>query len=315
MNFAIIGCGLIGKKRAATLRAHTIRMACDIDLIKANDIGAKLITNDWLDAVTSKNVDVVIVSTTNDLLMKITKEAIKNGKYVLVEKPAARNRKEFDGLSVLQITKKIKVGFNLRYHPAIKKAKEMVDAGYLGDLMFVRGRYGHGGRLGYEKEWRFNKEISGGGELIDQGVHLIDLSQWFLGNFSEINGDIKTYFWDTKLDDNAFLNLETIDGKKAWLHVSCTEWKNTFCFEIYGKKGKLQIDGLGGSYGKERLTFYKMNPDLKPPETTIWEFNEDTSWQDEMDDFIKCIEENKYFNGSGFDAYCALKIVDKVYKR
>ncbi len=133
----------------------------------------------------------------------------------------------------------------------------MVLDGAVGELMYIRGRYGHGGRLGYAQEWRAQPEVSGGGELLDQGTHVIDLARWFLGDFSDVFGHVGTYFWDMPVEDNAFILMRSADAKVAWLHVSWSEWKNLFCFEIFGKSGKLQIDGLGGSYGTEVLTFYK----------------------------------------------------------
>src|SRR5262249_54851436 len=156
--------------------------------------------------------------------------------------------------------RRVRVGFNHRYHPALRKARELVDSGVLGPLMFIRARYGHGGRLGYEREWRANPAISGGGELIDQGVHLIDLAPLFLGEFSAVQGIATNYFWRMPVDDNAFMTLRGPTGQVAFLHVSCTEWKNMFSMELYGRNGKLAIDGLGGSYGVERLMWYRMLP-------------------------------------------------------
>src|ERR1700732_3504221 len=154
--------------------------------------------------------------------------------------------------------------------------------------MFIRARYGHGGRVGYDREWRADPKLSGGGELIDQGVHLIDLANWFLGGFAIIEGHAATYFWDMPVDDNAFLNLRTASGQTAWLHVSCNEWKNLFSFEIYGRTGKLNMAGLGCSYGMERLTYYKMLPQMGPPEAKVWEYpDEDDSWKLEMEEFVK----------------------------
>jgi predicted dehydrogenase len=182
-------------------------------------------------------------------------------------------------------------------------------------LIYIRGRYGHGGRLGYEKEWRAIPEKSGGGELIDQGIHLIDLSRWFLGDLTVASGFAHTYYWDMPVDDNAFLMLKSSNDKIAWLHVSCTEWKNMFSFEIYGKTGKLQIDGLGGSYGVERLSLYKMLPTMGPPETTMWEFPfADNSWNLELDDFIQSIKLQREPEGNIYDAKKALDIVKTVYE-
>jgi predicted dehydrogenase len=181
--------------------------------------------------------------------------------------------------------------------------------------MFIRGRYGHGGRIGYDKEWRATPAISGGGELIDQGVHLIDLARWYLGDLTHVTGTAHTYYWEMPVDDNAFLLLTTAKQQTAFLHVSCTEWKNLFSLEIYGKKGKLAIDGLGGSYGVERLTFYKMLPQMGPPETIIWEYPmADNSWEIEFAEFLNDIKNNRQPMANLYDALAALRIVEQIYK-
>jgi predicted dehydrogenase len=185
----------------------------------------------------------------------------------------------------------------------------------MGPLMFIRGRYGHGGRVGYDREWRADPEISGGGELLDQGVHLIDLARWFLGEFPVVEGHAETYYWDMPVDDNAFLSLRTKDNQTAWLQASCSEWKNMFSFEIYGRKGKLQADGLGGSYGLERLSYYQMSPQMGPPETTIWEYpGDDMSWKLELSTFLISIRDG-VARGPGLnDALAALEIVETIYR-
>jgi predicted dehydrogenase len=180
--------------------------------------------------------------------------------------------------------------------------------------MFLRARYGHGGRKGMETEWRGDPAISGGGEMLDQGVHLIDLARWYLGDFPHVSGHVGRYFWNWKVDDNGFALLRTASDQVAFLHASCTEWKNTFSFEIYGRDGKLAIDGLGGSYGVEKLAFYKMLPQMGPPETMMWEWPfEDRSWNLEWAHFIECIKARKQPMGNLNDAYAALDIVGKLY--
>lgn len=321
MNVGIVGCGLIGEKRAKALGGHKLIIAGDNDISKAQRIcsikNQGTATNSWQEVISSPDVEIVIVATTNDWLTPIGVGALKHKKHVLIEKPGARSAQEIDLLlkEAKASGKRVKVGFNLRYHPAIVKAKEISSRQEFGELMLIRGRYGHGGRLGYEKEWRADREVSGGGELIDQGVHLIDLSRYFLGDFDVVNGFAHTYFWNMTVDDNAFLALRTKKQQMAWLHASCTEWKNMFCFEIYGKYGKLQIDGLGGSYGTEKLTYYKMLPQMGPPETKVWEYpEEDKSWNAEFDAFIESIVSNTVINGNVNDAYEALKIIDVIYK-
>jgi predicted dehydrogenase len=317
----ILGCGLIGQKRSRALAGAKLVVCADIDKKRAQALAAGFpscdATTDWLYAVQRDDVDLVIVATTNDALVKISCAAVQAGKHVLVEKPAARNVAELDPL--IEAAKKnnvqVRVGFNHRYHPALLKARELVDAGELGELMFVRGRYGHGGRKGYDREWRAIQEVSGGGELIDQGVHLIDLSRWFLGDFTEIQGFAHTYFWDMPVDDNGFMLLKTARKQTAFLHVSCSEWKNLFSLEIYGHNAKLHIEGLGGSYGVERLSFYKMPPEMGPPDTTIWEYPRgDNSWALEFSEFLEDIRLNRTPSANLSDARAALFIVEKIYK-
>lgn len=320
-GIGIIGCGSIGRKRAASLGCGGRLLACaDIQLSRAKELAAQFggrAYSSWQEVINIPEVDIVIISTLHDSLSHITLAAITEGKHVFVEKPAARTPYELEPVikSLEKCNIKVRVGFNHRFHRALLKAKNIVDLGELGELMFVRARYGHGARLGYENEWRANPKLSGGGELIDQGPHLIDLSRWFLGDFSEIDGFAHTYYWNMPVDDNSFILLKTPCKKVAFLHVSCTEWKNLFSMEIYGTKGKLDITGLGGSYGLEKLTFYKMLPEMGPPETIAWEYPmADNSWEKELDEFYKDIALDRKPNPSIEDAYQVLKVVNKIYK-
>jgi predicted dehydrogenase len=261
-------------------------------------------------------VDVVIVATINSTLAEISAAAIRTGKHVIVEKPAGISVREIDELVALE--KKhgvcVRVGFNHRFHPAFIKAREIFDSGAMGELMFIRARYGHGGRIGYDREWRADPKLAGGGELVDQGIHLIDLARWFLGDFEKVDGHVATYFWDMPVDDNAFLNLQTAKGQTAWLHVSCTEWKNLFSFEIYGRHTKLHIDGLGGSYGVEKLFHYQMKPEMGIPDTKVYEFpGPDESWKTEMDKFEEDIQSKRTPDAGLAEVRSALQVVETIY--
>jgi predicted dehydrogenase len=320
VRVGIVGCGLIGARRAGALAGAELTACADVDPRRAEAVrrtrpGAKAFQR-WQDLVTDDRVDVVIVATTNDALSEISIAALEAGKHVLVEKPAGRTVAEIDRLAGAagRAGRLVRVGFNHRYHPALRKAHELVAAGTIGPLMYVRGRYGHGGRTGYDREWRADPARAGGGELIDQGVHLIDLSQWLLGPFASVDGSAHTYFWDMPVDDNAFMRLTTAAGQVAFLHVSCTEWKNLFSFEIYGRVGKLHIDGLGGSYGVERLAHYQMRPEMGPPDTTIYEYPQaDRSWDLEFAEFLEDIRLGRE-PAAGLDAArAALTIVAAVY--
>ena len=331
MNYAIIGCGLIGKKRLAGLPAGSkLAVACDTNLSRAEELvklaGAGRAVSDFKVAAADPQVDAVIVATINSALAEVSADAIRAGKHVIVEKPAGISVQQIDELIALagQHGVCVRVGFNHRFHPAFQKAREMFASGVMGDLMFIRARYGHGGRVGYDQEWRADPKRSGGGELIDQGVHLIDLASWFLGRFTRVNGHAATFFWNMPVDDNAFLDLRTAKGRTAWLHVSCTEWKNLFSFEIYGRKAKLHIEGLGGSYGVEKLYHYQMKPEMGPPDAKLYEFpGPDESWRNEMIEFEKDVEKaesgktkKRKQPGPGLvEAKAALKIVEKIYQK
>ncbi len=321
IRIALIGCGLIGQKRLNNLPPGSVAVACDLQLERAEKIAAQspgcVATASVAQALASPGVDAVMIATINSSLLPVACQAVRAGKHVLVEKPVAFNvagLKQLEGLA-RKHRALVRVGHNHRYHPACLKALEIFRSGALGPIMFVRGCYGHGGRVGYEKEWRADPKLSGGGELIDQGVHLIDLAGIFLGEFTRVEGHATTYFWKMPVDDNAFLSLRNRAGNTAWLHVSCSEWKNCFSFEIYGRDAKLHWEGLGGSYGMERLTYYKMLPQMGPPETTIHEFPRgDESWKIEMQEFFEDIRLQRTPVPGLKEARAVLSVVDKIYQ-
>jgi predicted dehydrogenase len=322
MRVGIVGCGLIGGKRADALVGTGDRLVATFDLVAeraralAKKHGAEACAS--FDELVAKS-DTVVVAATNDQLTPLSLAAARGGKHVVVEKPAARTAKELEPLAALARANGVivKVGYNHRFHPAAQKARALLDAGDCGDVMFVRGRYGHGGRVGYDKEWRANPTLSGGGELIDQGVHLIDLARWFLGaELVDVQGRVETYFWKMPVDDNAFLILGTAARQVAHLQVSCTEWKNLFSLEIYARHAKLHWEGLGGSYGPERLTHYMMKPEMGPPDAVAYEYAPaDKSWSLEWADFSRAVRDKTRPCGDVEDALEALRVVDRVYAR
>lgn len=323
VRFGIIGAGLIGKKRAdAIVRlGHSVTAVYDpqtaLSSALANAHGAEASRD-----LTSlfAQVDATIVATSNDALSPVVMESLRAGKHALVEKPGGRNPAEV--LRWLRLAGETglvcRVGFNHRFHPGIQKAKAILDAGGIGELMFFRARYGHGGRIGYDREWRAEPQRSGGGELLDQGVHLIDLCRWMGGELELEVGRTFTYFWDMPVEDNAFLLLKSPSSPvRAWLHASCTEWKNTFELEIFGKKGKLQAIGLGRSYGAEELRHYKVKPEMGVPLLETFQFPEaDHSWEEETQDFIRAIQgEEGHSIARPEDALRAVEIVYEAYRQ
>jgi predicted dehydrogenase len=322
VNVGIIGCGLVGYKRAQALGEHKLVACADVDAKRASALASKYdgatSSADPRTVVENPLVELVIVATPHDSLAVNALAALEAGKHVLVEKPAARSPEELRPL--LEVAERqglvAKVGFNHRFHPSLQRAHKIVADGAIGPLMYIRGRYGHGGRPGYELEWRADPQLSGGGELLDQGSHLIDLARWFAGDVTEASGHVGTFFWPMQVEDNAFVCLKTSAGVISWLHASWTEWKNLFSFEIFGQIGKLQIDGLGGSYGPERLTHYRMLPEMGPPETTSWEFvGADHSWRDEFEHFVACVRDGREPSGSLRDGLANLEVVQSLYQR
>ena len=198
----------------------------------------------------------------------------KAGKHVLVEKPAARTVAELEPL-IAAARRRGPPGARRLQPPLSSGAAEGARARRrrrARPAMFIRGRYGHGGRVGYDREWRADPALSGGGELIDQGVHLIDLARWFLGDFVDVDGVAHTYFWDMPVDDNAFLLLTTPAGRPRCCTSAAPSGRTCSRSRSTAATASSHIDGLGGSYGVERLAHYKMLPEMGPPETTIWEY-------------------------------------------
>ena len=213
LRVGIIGAGLIGGKRAAAMPGGVLVAVADKSLERAGALaksyGAE-VCETWEELVHRPDLDAVIVATSNDVISPCVVAALRAGKHVLAEKPAGRHPEDV----ILQVkaareTERVLcVGFNHRFHPAFQKAKKLMDDGVVGPLMYIRARYGHGGRLGYDKEWRAVPEIAGGGELLDQGVHLIDLCRWIGGEFDLSWGQTQTFFWDMPVEDNGFLFSE-----------------------------------------------------------------------------------------------------------
>lgn len=321
LQFALIGCGGVGHKRAAALPPGQLRYACDLDLARAAQIAAAspgcTPLADHRRALADPLVNAVVIATLHASLAPLARDAALAGKHVLVEKPGALTASELRTVERAAQTTgvQVRIGYNHRFHPGLIQARTLVDSGALGPLMFLRGRYGHGGRLSYEREWRADPALSGGGELIDQGVHLIDLAGWFLGDFATIEGHVTTSFWNMPVDDNAFVSLRTAAGQTAWLHASCTEWKNLFSFELYGREGKVVVEGLGGSYGPERCTWYRMLPQMGPPETTTWDYPPgDDSWARELAAFSEDIRLGRTPQPGLSEGLRTLAVVDTLYQ-
>jgi predicted dehydrogenase len=263
-------------------------------------------------------IDAVIVATPHSMLAEHAISTVQSGKHCLVEKPGGIRRSEIQSLVGVanRVGTTVRVGFNHRFHPSITLVKRLLEEGTMGQLMHVRGVYGHGGRRGYEREWRADRSISGGGELVDQGSHLIDLVHHLFGVSRLEYSSLHTSFWKMEVEDNAFLALRLRDNALAWLHASWTEWKNLFRLEMSFEFARIDINGLGRSYGTEQLTLHKMSPDMGPPETSIWSFPEpDHSWSFELQDFYRAVKGEPDNCATLEDALATWGVVEGAYTR
>lgn len=323
VGVGVIGCGLIGKRRAKQVVANDgsrLIAVTDTTAEAARATAAELGCNaaeNWRALIAAPPVDAVIVSTPNAFLAEISIAALRAGKHVLLEKPMGRNIAEARRIAdaAQQAERVVKVGFNHRYHPAIAEAHALFRAGEIGTFINARGRYGHGGRPGYEREWRGNPELAGGGELTDQGVHLLDLFHWFAGEPVSVFGAIQRAIWPIEpLEDNGFAVLRYASGSTALLHTSWTQWKNLFSLEIFGTAGALVVDGLGGSYGTETLTIHRRRPEGGAPETSQRSFEgPDESWQAEWQDFLGALR-GEGFLGTAADGVAVMAALDAIYR-
>jgi predicted dehydrogenase len=326
LRVALIGCGLIGAKRAAALAPGDELVGChDIDARAARRLAvrhrARICAS--VPQLLALEPDVVVVATVHDRLAGFAEQALRAGAHVLVEKPAAISTAQIERLIELQCAsaRLVKVGFNHRFHPGIARAAREVHSGAHGELMHLRARYGHGGRPGYEREWRTAPARSGGGELVDQGMHLLDLTHWLAGPLPLHCALLRTQFWDTPVEDNAALILGESDSRRApWasLHVSWTEWKNSFSLEIYCRRAKLHVDGLTRSYGSQRLRLYRMRPELGPPdlEEVVYP-DDDRSFEREWASFAAALEarDERPLLGDLHDARYAWQQIESAYAR
>jgi predicted dehydrogenase len=284
----------------------------------AASLGPGIVAGEWREVVADPAVDVVVVATTHRDLPLVSRAALTAGKHVLCEKPLARSAAE--AVSAVDAARAagrvLKVGFNHRHHPAVWEAHRRVATGVLGPLYFARCCYGHGGRPGYDREWRADPDLAGGGELLDQGVHALDLFRWFLGEVVQVTGQVNTFFWDVApLEDNAFALLRFADGQTGQLHVSWTQWRNVFSFEVFGRDGYANVQGLGGSYGEETLRVGRRRPEGGVPEEEVLRYpGEDRSWEAEWSEFVSAIREARQPLASGEDGLRALQIVGAIYE-
>lgn len=327
INIAIVGMGKIGKLRAQTIKENkmtTLMAAYDIDAEQLNEFNDIIKCEKVDDIFNIKNLDAVIICTFNKYAPLFTIQALKNGLHVFCEKPPARTSKEMKEVIKVEAKKNLilKYGFNHRYHHSVMEAKKLIDNDVFGKLLWMRGVYGKAGGNQYTQNWRNDKEESGGGILIDQGIHMLDLMRFFAGEFEEIKSMVKTNYWDVNVEDNAFAIMQTDDNILASVHSSATQWRHKFLLEMSFENGYINLEGIlsgSRSYGDETLSIAKRQFEDntfamgKPREEKIF-FDTDESWKLELDEFVDCIlNDKKAYNGNSEDALKVMELIEAIY--
>ncbi len=332
MNFkkkirvGIAGYGLIGKVRFKELKNNkNVKIICVSDKIFSNKLEKKkfkelkkVIIYDNFKDVINQRVDAVFVCLPNKFAAEASLLVIKKNLHLFCEKPPARNLLEFKKIYNLAKRKKgikIKYGFNHRYHSSIILAKKIIDSKKYGKLINAKGLYGKSKILNFEGDWRSSKKIAGGGILLDQGIHLVDLLRHFCGEFSEVKSFVSNKFWNLKIEDNAYAIMRSNQNVVAMLHSSATKWLHEFRIELMLEKAQINLKGLitgSRSYGDETMQIFEKN---KKKKGVLLKFNKDLSWKRETSEFINCLIKNKKIQiGSIFDSMKVMELISKIYK-
>lgn len=326
LKAAIIGYGYMGEIRKRVIESHELLELvgiCDLDANKRKKI-KDVQTFSSFDDLLGTDPDIVFVCTPNSFSPDICVKSMDLGKHVFCEKPPGKDVNDIKRIvNAENENVKLMFGFNHRFHPGVIKAKVIIDSGRLGKIISMRGIYGKSGGINYNKSWRNNKAISGGGILLDQGIHMLDLFRYFCGDFQNVKCFATNAYWDFDLEDNAMVILSNDKGQNAMLHSSATQWKHTFHITVILENGYLIVEGLlskTGSYGREKLTVARRQFEdeaeaLGNPSEEITYFDRDLSWELEVDEFVKCIVQDKPVTVSNSnDALKVMEIIAKAYE-
>ena len=325
LRVGIAGYGIVGKKRRFFIDRHPyLKTVAVCDQIFEDDgeivDGVKCFKT--YQSLLSEELDVLFVSLPNYLAAEVTIAGLEEGLHVFCEKPPGRNMKDIENVIARKKSRPnflLKYGFNHRYHDSVKEALRLVRSGELGEIINLRGVYGKSKIVPFEGNWRSSREFAGGGILLDQGIHMVDLLRLFCSEFSEIKSYVSNQFWKHDVEDNAYALLHDEKGRVAILHSSATQWQHRFLLEISLTRGYLELQGIlsgSKSYGEEKLVIGRRN---NSPTGThreeIVTYLDDNSWRDEIDEFAKAIVNNKeILSGTAEDAYETMRTVYAIYQ-
>ncbi len=325
LKVGIIGFGKMGRTRAEAVERSGLGRVMAVHDPAGGDTGGIPVVDSENALIATPGLDAVIVCTPNHRNKPLTLAALRAGRHVFCEKPPAFTAADVEEIQAVERAsgRKLMYGFNHRHHASIKSMREMVNSGQYGRLLWMRGRYGKSVDHNYFQTWRAKKELAGGGILIDQGIHMLDLFLLLAGEFDEIQAMVSNLYWKLEgIEDNVFLNLRNrTTGVVASLHSTMTQWRHLFSLEVFLERGYIVLNGLktqSGSYGDEVLTIAK-NRTTAPAAT--WEdeerfvYHADTSWVDETTAFLECAARGLPVPaGSSEDALKVMRLIDGAYR-
>ena len=325
INCGIIGYGKMGRTRANAISASkNARVTTVFDPCVENTAEAQYkIADQESEIISDPDIDAVFVCTPNFRICPLIIESLQAGKHVFAEKPPGLNAHEVEQIREAERKandRKLMYGFNHRHHLSIKRMKQILDSGDLGKLLWMRGRYGKEVDEAFFDGWRAKPEMAGGGIMLDQGIHMLDLMIHLGGGFDEVHAFVSNLFWKIEgIEDNVFAILKSSEtGVCASLHSTMTQWRYLFSLEVFCEHGSLILNGLktsSGAYGEEDLAIKRNATDGHFTSEERVVFHEDTSWQSEIDHFLNCIETDApVTSGCSLDALNVMKLMDRIYE-
>jgi len=327
MRCLILGYGYMGKIRHQVLRKHPLvhRVMIVDPGVDPSAVGLDGVMLRADEPIPWEEVDAVFVCTPNNVTTELCVEGLRRCRRVFCEKPPGRHWDDFCRIAETAAAvpdHTLVFGFNHRLHPSVQAAQSLIGEGGLGEILYVKGTYGKSGGVRYRENWRSHPDIAGGGILLDQGIHLLDLFSLFLGPLTVVDAVLADSFWGTGLEDNAFVLLRSESGVPSFLHSSATLWKHTFRIEIGCRDGYLVASGLlsqTGSYGREQLIIGKRQFEdetlaLGNPREEIIHFDRDDSWDKEVNEFLLAVHDGRpAAHGTLEDARRVMQIIRDVY--